>query len=140
MIGLDTDILARYYLKTTDDDVKTQNQKQIAKNIIENTPNLFIANTVVIEFEWILRAIGKFDVSSIAMAYEYLLTLPNIHFENKVMAQKAISFAKAGIEFTDAFHLASCQNCTVMYSFDNRGFAKKVEKHQFLPTVIIPSE
>lgn len=74
------------------------------------------------------------------MIYNHLLTLPNIQFENKVMIQKAIIFAKSGIEFTDAFHLASYQNCNLVYSFDDKGFAKKVAKNQFLPSVIIPSE
>ncbi|STZ63632.1 Uncharacterised protein [Moraxella lacunata] len=140
MIGLDTNVLARYYVQTQNDDIKTQKQKQIAKQLLDHSPSLFIANTVIIEFEWILRAICKFSVDDIILVYEHLLSLPNVFFENKTMIEKAIIFAKAGIEFTDAFHLASYQHCNVMYSFDNKGFAKKVEKYQFLPTVIVPSE
>lgn len=140
MIGLDTNILARYYVETTDNDIKTKKQRELSKYIIENSPNLFVCNTVIIEFEWILRAVCKYDLQTIIMIYNHLLTLPNIQFENKVMIQKAIIFAKSGIEFTDAFHLASYQNCNLVYSFDDKGFAKKVAKNQFLPSVIIPSE
>lgn len=140
MIGLDTNILARYYISNDNDDEITKNQSKISKQIMDNSLNLFISNTVIIEFEWVLRSYYKLDVETIAKIYGHLVSLPNIRFENKIMVEKAIIFAKAGIEFTDAFHLASYQNCTAMYSFDNRGFAKKVEKNQFLPTVIIPSE
>lgn len=140
MIGLDTNILARYYISNENDDEITKKQAQIAKQIIDNSPNLLVANTVIIEFEWILRSYYKLDVATIATVYSHLLSLPNIHFENKAMLQNAIHFTKAGIEFTDAFHLASYQHCGAMYSFDDKGFARKVNKHQFLPSVIVPSE
>lgn len=139
MIGLDTNILARYYIEREDEDIKTQNQREIAKRIIENSLNLHISNTVIIEFEWVLRGIYKFDKSMVIAIYENLVSLPNVHFENRVMVQRAIIFAKAGIEFTDAFHLASYQDCKLVYSFDDKGFAKKVAKNQFLPNVIVPN-
>lgn len=140
MIGLDTNILARYYIEREDEDIKTQKQREIAKRIIENLSNLYVSNTVLIEFEWVLRGIYKFDKTIVIAIYENLVSLPNIHFENKSMLQNAIYFTKAGIEFTDAFHLASYQHCGAMYSFDDKGFARKVNKHQFLPSVIVPSE
>lgn len=40
MIGLDTNILARYYVETTDNDIKTKKQRELSKYIIENSPNL----------------------------------------------------------------------------------------------------
>lgn len=138
MIGLDTNILARYYIDQGMADAKTHTQRQLAKTIIEHSSKLFVSNTVLIEFEWIMRGIYKLDKTVIIAVYENLLAIPNIFFENKSMLQKAIVFVKAGIEFTDAFHLASYQHCQKVYSFDDKGFARKVHKNQFSPTVIIP--
>ncbi|STZ09424.1 Uncharacterised protein [Moraxella caprae] len=69
MIGLDTNILARYYVETTDNDIKTKKQRELSKYIIENSPNLFVSNTVIIEFEWTLRAVCKYDLQTIIIIY-----------------------------------------------------------------------
>lgn len=140
MIGLDTNILARYYIDIEDASPKTQVQRQLAKYIIENENFLFVSQTVILEFEWVLRGIYKFDKPSVLSVYEHLLTLDNIYLENRESLIKAIHFTETGLEFTDALHLAHYHHCDFVYSFDDKGFAKKAHKNKFLPPIIVPTQ
>lgn len=139
MIGLDTNILARYYIDGEDSEPKTLAQCLIAKNIIDTQQNLYVANTVMLEFEWVLRGIYKFSVDEALMVFNHLITLPNIAFENKNAIIQAIFWAENGLEFSDAFHLANYTHCEKMYSFDDKGFTRKVAKFGFSPPVVIPT-
>ena len=55
MIGLDTNVLARYYLANDDADAATHKQQQAAKRLLEGSQALYVAKTVLLELEWVMR-------------------------------------------------------------------------------------
>ncbi len=67
-IGLDTNILARYYVASEEGDSATQSQCELARKLIESDRALFVAKTVLLELEWVLRGYYKFSGEEIQEA------------------------------------------------------------------------
>jgi len=55
MVGLDTNILARFYVDDPEDPEAAM-QRPLARRLLADTPALFVPLTVVLELEWVLRA------------------------------------------------------------------------------------
>jgi len=56
MIGLDTNVLARYYTAASSkDDAATARQCEAARDLIESGKRLMVSQTVLLELEWVLR-------------------------------------------------------------------------------------
>ena len=55
MIGLDTNVLARYFVAEAEADATTESQRQAARRLIESGQPLYLPKTVVLELEWVLR-------------------------------------------------------------------------------------
>ena len=55
MIGLDTNVLARYFVEEAAADAATAAQRQAARLLIESGQELFLPKTVALELEWVLR-------------------------------------------------------------------------------------
>ena len=53
MIGLETNVLARYFVEEADADAATQRQREAARQLIESGQNLFLPKTVALELEWV---------------------------------------------------------------------------------------
>ena len=53
MIGLDTNVLARYYVASAD--APSQQQGVLARKLIESGKRLYLSKSVVLELEWVLR-------------------------------------------------------------------------------------
>lgn len=62
MIGLDTNVLARYFVEEADADVATQRQREAARDLLESGQNLFLPKSVALELEWVLRGYYDFGV------------------------------------------------------------------------------
>jgi predicted nucleic acid-binding protein len=45
---------------------------------------------------------------------------------------------RAGLEFADALHHASCRNGETIASFDDRGFARRIRQLNLSPRVVVP--
>ena len=54
MIGLDTNILARYYIQD-DADEQAQVQHEAARVLMESGEALMVSKTVLLELEWVMR-------------------------------------------------------------------------------------
>jgi len=52
MIGLDTNVLARYYIDD-ESDAEATKQHLLAKKLIESGKPLFVSKTVMLELEWV---------------------------------------------------------------------------------------
>ena len=59
MIGLDTNILARYYIDDKSDS-EAQKQQVIARTVIESGKELMVCKTVLLELEWVMRGYYRF--------------------------------------------------------------------------------
>ena len=137
MIGLDTNILARYYIQD-ESDLEAGNQHLAAKKLIESGETLFICKTVMLEFEWVMRGYYRFELDQICSVFMNLLSQNHIKVEDKVCVMQALVSFEKGLDFADALHLASCKGCTELASFDDKKFARRAKRNSLLPNVIVP--
>ena len=117
MISVDTNIIVRFL--THDDD---KQYKQAFK--IFNSNEIFIADTVILETEWVLRFAYEFKPKDICNAFIRLFGLKNIHLSNPAFTSQAIEWHKMGVDFSDAMHLTQCQQYEKLYTFDKKFMLK----------------
>jgi predicted nucleic-acid-binding protein len=137
MIGLDTNILARYYIQD-ESDLEAGKQHLAAKKLIESGESLFICKTVMLEFEWVMRGYYRFELNEICSVFKNLLSQQHIEIEDKASVTQALVNFEEGLDFADALHLASCKSCTELASFDDKKFARRAKRNGLLPSVVIP--
>jgi len=139
MIGLDTNVLARYYTAASNkDDAATARQCEAARQLIEGGKRLMVSKTVVLELEWVLR--GTYDVAASEMqeVFSHLLSLSQIDIEDRVAVQSAVAGLGQGFDFADALHHASYRTCRSVATFDDKGFAGRAKKVGLKPGVLVP--
>ena len=137
MIGLDTNILARYYIDDEDDN-EANKQQQAAKKLFESGQALKVSKTVMLEFEWVLRGYYRFQADDIIAVFQHLIAQPHVHVETLTEVEQAITGLEDGLDFADALHHANYQDCEAMASFDDRKFARRVKRLGLAPRIIIP--
>jgi len=137
MIGLDTNILARYYIED-ESDAEAGKQHVAAKALFESGQSLFICKTVMLEFEWVMRGYYRFHVSEIASVFKNLLSQSHVQLEDQRCVTQALVSYESGLDFADALHLASCKNCAEFASFNDKKFARRAKGNGLLPSVVIP--
>ena len=139
MIGLDTNVLARYFVEEADADSATAAQRQAARQLIESGQELFLPKTVALELEWVLRGYYGFAVESVLQVFEQLVNHPCISVEDRPDLEQALAGLRSGLDFADALHHASCRDCEVIASFDDRGFARRIRQLNLPPPVVVPT-
>jgi predicted nucleic-acid-binding protein len=137
MIGIDTNLLARYYIQD-ESDSKAEKQHLSARKLIESGQPLMVCKTVILELEWVLRGYYRFNKEDCATVLQHLLSLPNITIEDRLSVERALTNLKSGIEFADALHHASYRDCKHIASFDDKKFARRVHRLGLVPRVIVP--
>ncbi len=138
LIGLDTNILARYYVESEDEDDATLRQRKLSRKLIESGKPLCVTNTVLLEFEWVLRGYYKLSREDVCNVFQHLFSLEHIQFEDREVVDRAYGSFLAGLDFADALHHASYAACQTLASFDDRGFARKAKKLSLIPGVVLP--
>jgi len=138
MIGLDTNILVRYYVEDKKD-AEAEHQRLAARRLIESGRALMVCKTVVLELEWVLRGYYGFAQDDLAAVLRHLLALPHVTIEDRSMVEQALSLFEAGIGLADALHYASYRTCASMATFDDRKFARRAKKMGLAPPVIVPT-
>ncbi len=108
MVGLVTNVLARYFVEEAQADAATQRQREAARQLIESGQNLFLPKIVALELEWMLRGYYGFRVEQVLLVFEQLL-----------------------------YH-ASCRDCDTVASFDDRAFARRIRQLNLPPRVLVP--
>jgi predicted nucleic-acid-binding protein len=137
MIGLDTNVLARYYVED-EADAATKRQRLAAKKLIESGRPLMVSKTVVLELEWVLRGYYGFDPGEVVQVLGHLLSLPNVTIEDRGTVEQALSHCAAGLDFADALHHATYRGCESMVSFDDRRFVRRARNLGLRPVVTLP--
>lgn len=112
MIALDTNVLVR---ALTLDDAK---QAAKAKRWLGHTEGVFLAKTVLLELEWVLRAAYRLPPGAIHDSLLRLCGLPQVHVEQADQVAQALDDFADGMDFADALHLAAAQVNGGFYSFD----------------------
>jgi len=137
MLALDTNVLARYYVRE-DDGAGTRAQQEAARRVIEGGGPLFVPKTVVLELEWVLRGAYALPPGDVCGAFEHLLSLPNVECEDRTSVERAVGNLRAGLDFADALHHASSRSCSAFLTFDAKRFAAKARKMALTPPVRVP--
>jgi predicted nucleic-acid-binding protein len=117
MIAVDTNIVVR--LLTHDDEPQSQKSFKLFQS-----QDIFIPDTVILETEWVLRFAYRFQASEINQSFRKLFGLPNVSLTNANLINQVLQWHQQGLDFADAFHLAQSQNCSELYTFDEK-FRKK---------------
>lgn len=134
MIGLDTNILARYYIE---DEADTK-QRELARRIIEAGKPMMVCKTVLLELEWVLRGYYEFERRQVVRVLQHLMSLTHVNIEDRDSVEHAMASYLAGLDFADALHHASYRACKSMLTFDDRKFARRAIRLSLVPNVKVP--
>lgn len=138
MIGLDTNVLARYYIED-EADTEAQRQREAARRLIESGRPLMVSKSVVLDREWVMRGYYGFSQAEVASVMQHLLGQAQITIEDRASVEQALRHCQAGIEFADALHHASYNACDGVATFDDRKFARRAKRLGLAPAVNILS-
>ena len=139
MLALDTNVLAGYYVREEDASRATRAQAEDARRVVESGGELFVAKTVLLELEWVLRGVYGLGRKEILRAFDHLLALPNVEVEDRAAVESATANVRAGFDFADALHHASSRACRAFLSFDTRRFANRARRMALTPPVRVPA-
>uniref|UniRef100_Q07LL5 PilT protein n=1 Tax=Rhodopseudomonas palustris (strain BisA53) TaxID=316055 RepID=Q07LL5_RHOP5 len=113
MRGIDTNLIVRYL---TGDHPK---QSAKARAVIDGE-DVFVATTVLLETEWVLRSVYGFSPSQIGTALRAFAGLARVSLENPALIATALDRVTAGMDFADALHIGSSERCDGFATFDQR--------------------
>ncbi len=113
MAALDTNVVVRLIVG---DDVKQARaaERQVASEACT------VAPTVLMECEWVLRAVYRLDPVLIASCFRDLLALQHIDALDPVLTQQALRGYEAGLDFADALHAAQRRDGERFVTFDRQ--------------------
>lgn len=122
MIALDTNVWVRYL--TNDDPA----QAERAMRILREAEEVFVPKTVLLELEWVLRAVYAQPATVVGKALLQMLGLPNVRMEALEQVAGALELYRAGFDFADALHLRGSGKVEAFYTFD-QAFVGKARQH-----------
>ncbi len=113
MLAVDTNVLVRFLVR--------DNAKQAARAAsLIRSQEIWVAKTVLLETEWVLRSLYAFSGKTVAEAMRKLAGLPTVFLEDEVAVARALDWSSAGLDFADALHLASAGDATQFATFDRK--------------------
>ena len=127
MIGLDTNILARYYIEDAGD-AESRKQREVAHRVIEAGTPLMVCKSVLLELEWVMRGYYDFERQQVVLVMQHLLSLAHVTIEDRDTVEQAMASYLAGLDFADAMHHASYKMCATMMTFDDRKFVRQAKR------------
>lgn len=113
MLAIDTNLVVRYL--TGDDPL----QSARARALIDGQP-VFVAVTVVLEVEWVLRGAYGYSPADVARALRAFAGLPTVTVASGAVVAVALDLAENGMDFADALHLGKSAHCEGFATFDRR--------------------
>lgn len=137
MIGLDTNVLARYYVQDKAD-TEAVKQHEAARRLMESGQPLMVCKTVLLELEWVMRGYYEFSPSEISKVMNHLVSLPQVTVEERDSIVQALANSEAGLELADALHHASYRACDRVATFDDKKFARRARRLGLAPRVMVP--
>lgn len=111
MTAIDTNVLVRFL--TADD----PRQYQASRKLMADA-QVFIANSVILETEWVLRAAYGLAPAEVCHALRAVVGLTQVTSESPERVIQALDWHAQGLDFADAFHLASSQHQPAFKTFD----------------------
>ena len=131
MIGLDTNILVRYFAQ--DEPRQSVAARDLIDNKLTREDPGYITVIVLVEFAWVLKRLYAGKREEIVEVIEGLLAASTINIENKRLVRNALrAFAASKADFSDCLivHINSDAGCKFTYTFDQ--IASKLEGFRLL--------
>jgi predicted nucleic-acid-binding protein len=107
--AVDTNVLVQFL--THGDDLQWPKAQRLLASGIE------IPDTVLLETEWILRAVHRIERRDIGRAFEALRRLDPVTFRDRQRIDEALRLYRLGLDFADAMH-AALATSTTLRTFD----------------------
>lgn len=130
MVSIDTNIAVR--LLVNDDPLQTARALALFK-----AQTIFISKTVVLETEWVLRAVYTLDRKKVNASITALISLEDVVVEDETALFSALEAHSNGMDFADALHVASSRRADKFATFDT-AFRAKAAKLKIQPSVFLP--
>ncbi|WP_077107471.1 type II toxin-antitoxin system VapC family toxin [Agrobacterium sp. DSM 25558] len=113
MIAIDTNIVVRYL---TGDHPEQSNR---ARSIVNEQP-VFVAVTIALETEWVLRSAYGYSRFESASALRAFCGLPTVNVEDADCIAEALDLVEKSMDFGDALHLTRTAHCDGFVTFDRK--------------------
>ena len=131
MRALDTNVLARFFIDDADD---AQAAKQRPSAVAALSERAFVAVTVLMELEWVMRGFYGLPPTDISRVLRVLSSIEHITFEDRSAVLMALDAFDQGLDFADALHMARSSRASGFATFDQR-LAKRAKDLALSPPV-----
>lgn len=131
MVALDTNVIVR--LLTNDDPAQVAR----ARALLERE-TVWVGLAVLLESEWVLRAVYRLDRRVIGAALKRFIGLPMVVLEDDARVRRVLELYGTGLDFADAMHLVAARaSASALASFDS-ALARHVAACHAKPPVMAP--
>jgi predicted nucleic-acid-binding protein len=131
MIGLDTNILARYL--THDDPKQFKIADKAIRDAIKDETKLFINHIVLCELVWVLEAGYQYPKSLIVKVLDQMLRTRQFEFEKRSLVHQALEFYRRHpADFADCLIGIKNQDATCEYTITFDRGTKKIKTFRVL--------
>lgn len=113
MHAIDTNVLVRCLV---DDDA---GQGRRARKVVRSGP-VYVSLTVLLEAEWVLRDAFEIPRSEVIAQLEGFCALDTVVLASETIIRNAFAWARSGLDFADALHLAQAAGCDAFVTFDRK--------------------
>ncbi len=120
IIAVDTNVVIRFLVN----DHPAEGRR--ARGVFENH-RVHLPESVLLESEWVLRAVYGFLREDISTAFRALLRLPAVTVDDRTALLQVLDWFDEGFDFADALHYIRCGGLELK-SFD-RKFVNRGKKH-----------
>ena len=131
MRALDTNVLARFFIDDADD---AQAAKQRPSAVAALSERAFVAVTVLLELEWVMRGFYGLPPADISRVLRVLSSIEHITLEDRSAVLMALDAFDQGLDFADALHMARSSRASGFATFDRR-LAKRAKDLALSPPV-----
>ena len=108
MPAVDTNVILRYIVE--DDPRQTRIAQRYVERHAAAGDSMFLATSVILETEWVLRSVYRFKKDEIIEVFVGLLEAREMTFQDEASLERAIHrYRELNIDFADCLHLATAQ-------------------------------
>ena len=97
IVAVDTNVVIRFLV----DDSPAEGKRA---RLLFETHRIHLPETVILEAEWVLRAVYCFSPLEISAALRSLLRLPNVNVDDRAAVAQVLDWFDEGFDFADAMH------------------------------------
>ncbi len=112
MTAVDTNVLVR--IVVNDDPA----QSARAAEFLRRQNRVFLAKTVLLEVEWVLRSAYRLGRREIHAILRGILAMGSAEVEDEAAVVQAMRWYEKGMDFADSLHIASAGPQRIFASFD----------------------